>query len=221
MPEPPSTSIDTLLAGGAAGVVAILRGVRPEEVVRLGEALLEARIRLIEVPLNSPRALDSVAALADAIGTRALIGAGTVLTVAEADAVADAGGRLLVSPHCDPQIIRRGIERGLTVMPGFLSPSEAFAAITAGARDLKLFPARTVGAQHVAALKEVLPADVRVWAVGGVGADNLAEWLANGAAGVGVGGALYRPGITPEQIALRARQLVAAWNAARQTGAGR
>ena len=139
-----------------------------------------------------------------------------MLSTKDVDAVATAGGRLIVTPNTNPAVISRALERGLHPMPGFLSPSEAFAAIAAGARDLKLFPARTSGAGHLAAVREVLPSQVRVWAVGGIDATNLGGWLASGAVGVGVGGSLYRPGATPETVAAHARELVAAWHAARQ-----
>ena len=209
-------SIDTLLAQGAAGIVAIVRGVPPEQALEVGTALVQAGIRIIEVPLNSPRPLESITRLENALGREALIGAGTVLSTKDVDAVATAGGRLIVTPNTNPAVISRALERGLHPMPGFLSPSEAFAAIAAGARDLKLFPARTSGAGHLAAVREVLPSQVRVWAVGGIDATNLGGWLASGAVGVGVGGSLYRPGATPETVAAHARELVAAWHAARQ-----
>jgi len=208
-------SIDRLLAEKAPGIVAILRGITPHECVALAGVLVDAGIRLIEVPLNSPQPLESIAQLQQAFGSRALIGAGTVLTTADVDAVAAAGGRLVVSPNADAAVIARAIALGLEPMPGFLSPTEAFSAIAAGARHLKLFPARTAGVQHLAALREVLPRDVRVWAVGGVSAANLGEWVAHGAAGIGVGGSLYRPGATPEVLAGAARDLVAAWAHAR------
>jgi len=209
-------TIDTLLAQGAAGIVAILRGVAPEQALELGTVLVQAGIRIIEVPLNSPRPLDSITRLENALGRQALIGAGTVLSTNDVDAVAAAGGRLIVTPNTNPAVISRALERALHPMPGFLSPSEAFAAVAAGARDLKLFPARTSGASHLAALREVLPSQVRVWAVGGIDTANLGEWLASGAVGVGVGSSLYRPGATPEQVAAYARELVAVWHSARQ-----
>ena len=177
--------------------------------------MVQAGIRIIEVPLNSPRPLESITRLENALGREALIGAGTVLSTKDVDAVATAGGRLIVTPNTNPAVISRALERGLHPMPGFLSPSEAFAAIAAGARDLKLFPARTSGAGHLAAVREVLPSQVRVWAVGGIDATNLGGWLASGAVGVGVGGSLYRPGATPETVAAHARELVAAWHATR------
>jgi 2-dehydro-3-deoxyphosphogalactonate aldolase len=214
-------SIDTLLAGGVPAVVAILRGVRPDEAVALGTALIDSGIKLIEVPLNSPQPLQSIARLHEAFGSHALVGAGTVLSMHDVDAVASVGGQLIVAPNSDAAVIARSIERGLEPMPGFFSPSEAFGAIAAGARHLKLFPARTAGLDHLAALREVMPASVRVWAVGGVDASNLGEWLGKGAAGIGAGSALYRPGMTPEALGARARELVAAWKDFTTTGTTR
>lgn len=194
-------------------VVAILRGVKPDEVVAIAGALVEAGIRAIEVPLNSPEPLESIRRLCEAYGDVALCGAGTVLTPQAVDDVAAAGGKLIVTPNTDPDVIARAVALGLTVMPGFATPSEAFAAVKAGARALKLFPAGTFGPGHIKAVRDVLPKDILVYAVGGVGAANLEPWLAAGVAGVGVGGELYRPGYTPEQVGERAAALVAAWTA--------
>jgi 2-dehydro-3-deoxyphosphogalactonate aldolase len=193
--------------------VAILRGVKPDEVVAIAGALVESGIRAIEVPLNSPEPLESIRRLCEAYGDVALCGAGTVLTPQAVDDVAAAGGKLIVTPNTDPDVIARAVALGLTVMPGFATPSEAFAAVKAGARALKLFPAGTFGPGHIKAVKDVLPKDILVYAVGGVGAANLEPWLAAGVAGVGVGGELYRPGYTPEQVGERATALVAAWTA--------
>ncbi len=206
-------TIDTLLAARAPAIVAILRGVEPDEVIAIGTALVEAGIRFIEVPLNSPRPLESIARLQGALGNRALIGAGTVLAAAEVNAVAAAGGRLIVSPNTNPAVIARSLELGLHPVPGFLSPSEAMMALAAGACDLKLFPARSLAAGHLQALREVLPAGARIWAVGGIEAKNLGEWLQRGASGVGVGGGLFRPGMALAQVAALARGLVDAWGA--------
>lgn len=202
--------IDRLLGDGAPPVIAILRGVTPAEAEPIGAALVEAGIRMIEVPLNSPEPFRSIAALQQAFGDGALIGAGTVLDVASVDRLADTGARLLVAPNTDPAVIERAIERGLEPMPGFLTPSEAFAAIAAGARKLKLFPAFAHGPAYLKALRDVLPGDVGVWAVGGVDAGNLKDWLAAGAEGVAQGGALYRPGHTAEQIRANAQRIIAA-----------
>lgn len=214
-------TIDALLAARAPAIIAILRGVDPDEVIAIGTAIVAAGIRFIEVPLNSPRPLESIARLRDAIGDRALVGAGTVLATAEVDAVAAVGGRLIVSPNTNPGVIARSLELGLQPVPGFLSPSEAMTALAAGACDLKLFPARSLGDTHLQALREVLPAGVRIWAVGGVEATNLGTWLRRGASGVGVGGGLFRPGMSPAQVAVRAHALVDAWGAAQPGAAPR
>ena len=195
-------------------IVAILRGVKPDEVLEVAAALVEAGIGAIEVPLNSPDPLTSIGRLCAAFGDRALCGAGTVLTPRAVEEVAGVGGKLIVTPNADPEVIARAVALGLAVTPGFATPSEAFAAVKAGARTLKLFPAGTFGPGHVKAVRDVLPKDVAVYAVGGVGAANLGPWKAAGVAGVGVGGELYKPGFTPEEVGRRAAALVAAWNQA-------
>lgn len=204
-PEAPATRLPP--------IVAILRGVKPDEVAAIGKALIDAGVRAIEVPLNSPDPLESIRRLCEAHGRAALCGAGTVLTPQAVDDVAAAGGKLIVTPNTDPEVIARAVALGLTVMPGFATPSEAFAAVKAGARTLKLYPASSFEPGHVRAVKEVLPKAVQVYAVGGVGAANLEPWLRAGAAGVGVGGELYRPGDTAQAVARKAEALVAAWNA--------
>ncbi len=195
-------------------LVAILRGVTPERIEGVAAALFEAGIRAIEVPLNSPEPFKSIEILAKAYGERCLTGAGTVLDTADVDRVADAGGKLLVTPNTNPAVISRGVAKQLVVMPGFYTPSEAFAAIAAGARMLKLFPAATAGTAHLKALLAVLPKEVPVYAVGGVGAGNMKEWRWAGAAGFGMGTDLFKPDYTDEDIAARARQSVAAFKAA-------
>ena len=192
-------------------LVAILRGVRPAEVVDIGRALFDAGLRTIEVPLNSPDPFDSVARLAGAFGDRCLIGAGTVLTAEDVDRVQAAGGRLIVTPNTDPAVIARAIAQGLTVMPGFATASEAFQAIRAGARALKLFPAATYGPGHLKALKSVFPRNIPCLAVGGVGPGDLASWIAAGADGFGIGGDLYRPGDTADAVARKAATLMTAY----------
>jgi len=199
--------------GAILPLVAILRGIRPEEVLDVGAALHEAGIGAIEVPLNSPSALKSVARLARGFGDRCLCGAGTVLSIADVDAVHAAGGRLIVTPNTAPAVIARSVALGLTVMPGFATATEAFAALGAGAGLLKLFPAASYGPAHLQALRAVLPATAAVFAVGGVGAANLTPWRQAGCAGLGVGGDLYRAGHPAGEVHRRALALVAAWRA--------
>jgi 2-dehydro-3-deoxyphosphogalactonate aldolase len=192
-------------------IVAILRGVRPGEAVDIGQALVDAGIRIVEVPLNSPDALTSIERLATSVGSDTLVGAGTVLTVRSVDDVAAAGGKFVVSPNTDTGVIARTLERGLEPMPGAMTPTEALTAISAGARHLKIFPADSVGAGHIRALRDVIPPDCRIWAVGGVSVTNLADWIEFGAFGVGIGGSLYRPGRSADDVRRRAEELVAAW----------
>lgn len=194
-------------------IIAILRGVRPDEIVDIAEALVDAGVGAIEVPLNSPAPLESIQRLCAAVGDRALCGAGTVLTPEAVEAVARAGGKLVVTPNTDPAVIAHALALGLTAMPGFATPTEAFAAVKAGAKALKLFPAGSFGPKHVKAIKDVLPPEVAVYAVGGVGAADLAAWRSAGVDGVGVGGELYRPGDRPAEVAQRAARLVSAWRA--------
>ena len=198
---------------GILPLVAILRGIRPEEVLDVAAALYEAGIGAIEVPLNSPSPLESVSRLAAKFGDRCLCGAGTVLRPADVDAVHAVGGRLIVTPNTVPAVIERAVALGLTVMPGFATATEAFAALGAGAGMLKLFPAASYGPAHLKALRDVLPAAVSVFAVGGVGAANLAPWRMAGCAGLGVGGDLYRAGHPAGEVHRRALALVAAWRA--------
>jgi 2-dehydro-3-deoxyphosphogalactonate aldolase len=207
-------TIDELLAAGAPPVVAILRGIRPDEALPVATALVEAGIRLIEVPLNSPDPFTSIRTIQDAFGDRAAIGAGTVLDLDGVEALAATGSRIMVTPNTDPAIIARAVALGLEPMPGFVTPSEAFAAIAAGARRIKLFPAVALGPAYLKAIGEVLPRHVRVWAVGGTGAANIGEWLAAGVEGIGVGGALYRPGDDAATVAAKAREIVTAWKSA-------
>ena len=203
---------DALLA--EMPLVAILRGVTPARIEGIAEALFEAGFRAIEVPLNSPEPLKSIALLAKQFGDRCLTGAGTVLAPEDVDRIADAGGKLLVTPNTNPAVIARGVEMGLTVMPGFYTPSEGFAAVAAGARYLKLFPASSGGISHLQAMLAVLPKTVPVYAVGGVGAGNMSEWRKAGAAGFGLGSDLFKPDFSDADIAARARKCVAAFKAA-------
>lgn len=194
-------------------LIAILRGVKPEEVVSIGEAVLDAGFTLLEVPLNSPDPLDSVARLAKAFAGRAVVGAGTVLEEQEVDAVQAAGGTMIISPNASIDVIATTARAGLVSLPGIATPSEAFAALRAGATALKLFPAEGASPAVLKAMRAVLPSSVRVFPVGGITADTLSGWLKAGAAGFGLGSALYTPGLTPEQVSIRARQFVAAFAA--------
>ena len=191
-------------------LVAILRGVTPDRVVSVSDTLYAAGIRMIEVPLNSPDPFASIAALAASKRADWLIGAGTVLTVEDARRTRHAGGGLVVTPNCDPEVISFCVQSGLKVMPGFVTPTEAFQAIKAGARQLKLFPASSFGPKHLQALRAVLPRDVEVFPVGGVGINSIPEWLAAGAAGFGLGSELFRPEYTLADIQQRATALVEA-----------
>ncbi|HTK36051.1 MAG TPA: 2-dehydro-3-deoxy-6-phosphogalactonate aldolase [Caulobacteraceae bacterium] len=194
---------------GETPLVAILRGVRPEEILAIADALHAAGIRVVEVPLNSPDPLESISRL-KAYEARLVHGAGTVLRPGAVDAVAQAGGRLVVSPNTDAGVIRRAVERGLAPMPGFASATEAFAAIEAGAKYLKLFPASTYGPGHLKALSAVLPPEAVVQPVGGIGPKDMAVWWEAGARGFGLGSDLYKPGFTAEQVHARAVKAVAA-----------
>ena len=191
-------------------LAAILRGVRPDEVVAVADALADAGIAIVEVPLNSPQPLDSIARLAGRFGERLLIGAGTVLRSGQVADIAAAGGRLVVTPHADPAIVHAAKQGGLLTVAGFFTPAEAFALLDAGADALKLFPAEAASPAVLKALLAVLPASVAVLPVGGIGADNMASWIAAGAAGFGIGSAIYRPGDTPAAVTDKARRLLAA-----------
>jgi len=190
-------------------LIAILRGIRPEEAAAAGEVLVDAGFTLIEVPLNSPDPLRSIAILADAVGDRAVVGAGTVLSRSQVADVAAAGGRLVVSPNTDAAVIGATVEAGLASVPGFLTPSEAFAAHAAGATALKYFPAEASSPHILKALKTVLP-DVPVIVTGGITPNTLAPWRASGATGFGLGGALYRPGIAVGELKRHAEDFVLA-----------
>ena len=193
----------------ALPLVAILRGIRTEEAEAVVAALIAEGFRLTEVPLNSPTPLATIAALVERFAGAAVFGAGTVVTVAEAEAVLATGARLIVSPNTDPQVIRESRRLGMESWPGVFTATECFAAIAAGATGLKLFPADSAGIGTLSALRAVLPNDIAVFAVGGVGADNFKHWLAAGARGFGIGSALYRPGDSAETVGIRAREMVA------------
>jgi 2-dehydro-3-deoxyphosphogalactonate aldolase len=195
-------------------LIAILRGVTPAEVTEIGGVLVAAGFVAIEVPLNSPEPLASIRLLADGFGERALVGAGTVRDPADVPRIAAAGGRLVVMPHGDPAVIRAAKERGLLCVPGVATPTEAFAALDAGADALKLFPAETLPPAVVKAWRAVLPKDVWLLPVGGIRPDRIAPYLAAGAAGFGLGSALYQPGMTPANVAANASAFTDAYAAA-------
>jgi 2-dehydro-3-deoxyphosphogalactonate aldolase len=194
-------------------LIAILRGIRPDEALVHAQALVDAGFDTIEIPLNSPDWALSVRRVADAFGARALIGGGTVLRNEDADALAAAGGKLVVTPNTRPSLIAHAVARGLHVAAGFATASEAFDALDAGAQALKLFPATTYGPGHVKALRAVLP-PVPLFAVGGITPENLGEYLRAGCTGAGLGSDLYRPGQDASRTAAQARAFVAAWHAA-------
>lgn len=191
-------------------ITAILRGIRPDEVLDVAAELVTRGVHAIEVPLNSPDPLDSIARLAATFGDRCLCGAGTVLDAAQVEQVHAAGARLLVAPNADAAVIARALALGLTPMPGFATATEAFAAIAAGARELKLFPASSYGPAHLRALRAVLPAGVRVHAVGGVDEASAAAWLAAGVDGFGLGSTVYRPGMAAAEVGARTDIFLAA-----------
>ena len=191
-------------------IVAILRGIRPDEVEAIGDALVGAGVCILEVPLNSPEPVESIRRLAARFEGRALVGGGTFRREAEVEEVAQAGGRLLVTPHADPALVRAAKARGMVTMPGFLTPAEAFALLDAGADALKLFPAEAGGPAMLRALRAVLPQGTPLLPVGGVDVTSLPAWRAAGAAGYGCGSSLYKPGDTPELVARKAEALVAA-----------
>ena len=191
-------------------VVAIIRGVQPEEAVEIGSAIADAGIKIIEVPLNSPESFKSIENLAKHFGDECVVGCGTLVNKKDAKRVADAGGQIAVTPNSNPAIIKRCRKLGLVPMPGWATPSEAFAAYQAGARYLKLFPASTYGLGHVKAVTAVLPNDAKILAVGGVGASDAEEWLNGGVDGFGIGSEIYKAGRSAEEVAERAAAVVKA-----------
>ena len=194
-------------------LVAILRGITPAEAVPVGQALVDAGWSLIEVPLNSPRPLDSIAALVRAF-PQALVGAGTVLLADQVRAVAATGAGLIVSPNTNIDVLTEGLRLGLVCLPGVATPTEAFAALAAGAHGLKLFPAEWMPPAGLRAMRAVLPAGTRLLPVGGITPDNMAAYRAAGAAGFGIGSALYKPGMGVAQVAVQARRFADAWRSA-------
>ncbi len=190
-------------------LIAIIRGVTPDDAEAIGNAIYEGGIRIIEVPLNSPDPLRSIKRLVARFGDRALVGAGTVLRPEQVQQVKDVGGRIIVSPDTNVEVISAAAEAGLVSSPGYFTPSEAFAALRAGAHALKLFPAEAASPTVLKAQLAVIPRDVPVLVVGGVQPDNMQPWLDAGAMGFGLGGGLYRPGQTAEVTLRRARAYVA------------
>lgn len=193
----------------ACPLVAIIRGVTPGEVEGIGEALVAGGVRIIEVPLNSPDPLESIRRLAGRLGDRALVGAGTVLDEGKVGEVTAAGGRIVVSPNTNTAVIHATVMAGMISSPGYFTPSEAFAALEAGAHVLKLFPAEGASPAVLKAQRAVLPKDVPILAVGGILPDNMRPWLQAGADGFGLGGGIYRPGQSPEETEAKARAYVA------------
>ncbi|MBV2358356.1 2-dehydro-3-deoxy-6-phosphogalactonate aldolase [Thalassococcus sp. CAU 1522] len=195
-------------------IIAILRGIKPVEAVPVLDALVQAGITTIEVPLNSPDPYDSIAAMRAHAGDCARIGAGTVLEVAQVDRLARIGAQIVVSPDCNADVIHATKAAGMASYPGVFTPTEAFAALRAGADGLKIFPASQLGAEGLKAMRAVLPPETAVYAVGGVGPDDFAAWKAAGATGFGIGSALYKPGMEPQDVASRAAAMVTAFDAA-------
>jgi 2-dehydro-3-deoxyphosphogalactonate aldolase len=194
-------------------LVAILRGLQPAEAVDVAKVLYNAGFRALEVPLNRPGALECIAAIVKLNLPDTLVGGGTMLSVAHVEAVYEAGGRLLVSPNCNPAAIRRAAELGMYCAPGVATPTEAFAALDAGAHALKLFPAEMVGHGGLKAMLSVVPAGTPMWPVGGVTPETMAGWKKAGATGFGIGGALFTPGVSLDELGQRATAFVSAWRA--------
>lgn len=203
--------IDLATALAQLPLVAILRGIRPDEIEAAADALVEAGFRLIEVPLNSPDPLASIEKLARRVGDRAIVGAGTVLTVDQVAQVHDAGGAMIVSPNTDVAVIAESARRGMVSLPGYFTPSEAFAALAAGASGLKLFPAEAATPAVIKAQRAVLPRNVPLLVVGGISPTNMAPWREAGADGFGLGSALYKVGATAQEIAANARAFAQGW----------
>lgn len=196
-------------------LIAILRGIEPEQALDIGQALYEEGFRLIEVPLNSPRPLESIAVLRKHLPADCVVGAGTVMTPQACQEVAQAGGQIIVMPHSDAAVIRAAKAAGMACCPGVATPTEAFAALAAGADVLKMFPAEQLGVPALKAWRAVMPASIRLAPVGGVTPENLAAYVQAGASGFGLGSALYKPGQEAAQVGAQARAFIQAWSQAR------
>ena len=194
-------------------LIAILRGVKPDEVEAIGEALVEAGFTILEVPMNSPDPLDSIARLARRFEGRAVVGAGTVLRVEDVEAVGAAGGTLIIAPNANVRVIAAAAERGYVALPGIATPTEAFAALDAGAAALKLFPAEAASPAVLKAMRAILPKDARVLPVGGIAPELMADWRKAGAAGFGLGSALFAPDMSAADVGARAKTFIETWNA--------
>ena len=196
----------------AQPIIAILRGLQPDEALDIGEALVSAGIKILEVPLNSPQPLVSIAKLAKAMNGRAFVGAGTVLSVADANAVHTAGGELIISPNVNVEVIAQSKKLGLMSLPGFFTPTEAFAALGAGADCLKIFPGELATPAYVKAITAVLPKATRLLLVGGISVENIASWRQSPIAGFGIGSSLFKPGDTAAAVEAKARAMIAAYH---------
>lgn len=199
----------------ACGIVAILRGVTPDEVVAVSQTLYDAGVRVVEVPLNSPEPFISIEKLSKAFADKMVVGAGTVLTIQDVNLLKTHGGQISVSPDCNEATISRAVELGIVPLPGVFTPTEAFAAIRAGAKHLKLFPAEVASPATIKAWKAVLPKHVKIYAVGGVTPENMGDWLAAGASGFGIGSSIFKPGMSMAKISESAHSLVSAWKRAK------
>jgi 2-dehydro-3-deoxyphosphogalactonate aldolase len=199
----------------SCGIIAILRGVTPDEVVAVSQTLYDAGIRVVEVPLNSPEPFTSIEKLSKAFADKMVVGAGTVLTVQDVNLLKAHGGQISVSPDCNEAVIARAKELGMEPLPGVFTPTEAFSAIRAGAKHLKLFPAEVASPATIKAWKAVLPKHVKIYAVGGVTPENMGDWLSAGASGFGIGSSIFKPGISMAKISESAHSLVSAWKRAK------
>ena len=195
-------------------LIAILRGVEPHEVLSIADALINAGIDKIEVPLSAPDPISSIGRLAKSYGRVAAIGAGNVTEIKQLGPIKAVGGKMIVTPHCNAKLIQEALSLGLSILPGCFSPTECYDAINAGAKAVKLYPAQLIGPTGLKAFKHILPDDMEVYADGGVGPENFAEWIEAGAAGFEIGTALFRPGDTAHSVAAKAERIVAAYDAA-------